>query len=266
VANLALSFGGVTIPNVTRVFSNFGDSRTLILPISGGVGGGFDQFGIGEAPTEIGRVEVDFLLSAAEASMQASIDAINALPRFGRSVLFFQPQGSLGQRFCYARVASIYIPEDAKDGMVWIKCRVTFAVSEPRWYRNATVSPAQACTGVLTEWTVTYSNGNARAIPVSITIVPPAGKTITDPILRRRLDGVLMDEVSYSGTIPALTTLGIYVQSMRVTVGGVDAYSAFDFLHPDWFRLSPGANTLQLIADNAGDEATVTVNYRETYR
>jgi len=274
-----------TFPDTIQTLNgNFGSLITLTSKLPG-ADGGFDEFGLGVSPAEIGKVSVEFtLISDTREGMTALRDAVYKMRGFGRKQLFMQPSdNALPPRWCWGRVASIPINEKvAKHTDLWQPVTVNFHVPDPMWYAQGTeavlwgafnwgdgsvwggTAPAWAISGELTDQTVT---------PVGSAIIQPrikiscgAGQTVTNPTIQRVVNGEVVDQVSYTGTLVASDVLEINCRAWLVKKNSVDAYtSAFSFLHPSWFRLYPGANTVRIRFANSTDAATIRMLYFEGY-
>lgn len=131
-----LKFAGYTFPgNGLHVSPTFGDvvTRTGRLP---GLSGGFDEYGIGQAPNEIGNITLSFTLIAAERDdMQAKRNAVAALTRKGVQQLRWKPDGYTEFLFCNARVSNIRMPQDPSGQTdLWQTVSMNFQVADPHWY------------------------------------------------------------------------------------------------------------------------------------
>lgn len=255
--------------------------RTTRLP---GLQGGFDEFGDEEAPAEIGKVTLDLNLFAdARSDMTALLDALRAMKSWGKKRLYMQLDDS-GEdvRWCNARINHIQSPSDLKTLGVHHHVKVIWQAPDPYWYTQGTEAwswgdgtawgegapwggsaTPQAVSGLQTDLTIT-PGGNARTLP-RITIECGTGQTLQNPTIQRIVDGVALDEISYTGTLSAGDQLLINCRKASVALNGVAAYDDFTFNHPDFIRLYPGSNTLRVRLANAGDAGSVTVRYYEAY-
>src|SRR5690606_5797669 len=95
----------------------------------------------------------------------------------------------------------------------------------------------------------------------------PTGKSATNIRVQRRRQGVVMDEVRYTGTLSAGSVLEINCRAYSVTLNGSDGYSsAFGFETGAWFRLVAGiSNEIRVLMNNTTDEATIKFRYYEAY-
>lgn len=279
VGKLEYAFEGVQDWN-----DNFGDlvPRTRRLP---GMDGGFDEFGDGPAPAEIGKVQINFIpIVDVRSDMTAKLDALRAIARQGKGRLFMQPADESAQeRFCFARLNNISTPHSEKKHTdLWMRAKATFQVDDPHWYTQGTEAWAwgdgtlwgtqpwggsatpQAVSGLQTDFQITrVGNAPTRA---RITIACGVGQSAQDIRIQRLADGLVADEVRYNDALIAGDSLEINARESSVTLNGADAYSTdFTFLYPDWFRLLPGVNDIRVLLEGSGNAATVTIRYYEAY-
>lgn len=264
MADHALQFGTYVFLYPQSVNDNFKDlvPRTERMI---GVSGGFDNYGSDPAPSEIGRIDVTFKLYAhSRDDMQALRDAVTQLAYQGKQTLTKTLQGALGSRWCYARVNSISLPEDwAEHSDLLQTGKIIFQVSDPHWYGSED-SDVISALAVTQDATVVHA-GNSIAI-ARLVLTCGAGRTMVNPKVQRIVSGAVVDEVAFTGTVAASTSLIIDCQAKSVKNNGVDAYASFTFVHPDWIRLLPGDNTIRVLADNtAASLRTVTVYHYPTY-
>ena len=259
MADFSLQFGSYTIPNVQRVADNFADRAVQARQLPG-LSGGFDLYGFDAAPGEIGQVSVSaVLIAATRDAMQAKRDELRALSVLGKQMLTWQPQGAAAPRWCWARVASISVPlEPAEHADLWQRVTLTFQAPDPHWYgAEDTDSQAVTTTGTLS---VVHA-GNAIAL-AHITIACGASQTATNPTVQRLVGATVVDEVKLTGVIGNSKALVIDARTKSVKLDGADAYANFEFLHPSWFRLAPGSNSVKVTYTGAG---TITVKHYPTY-
>ena len=77
---------------------------------------------------------------------------------------------------------------------------------------------------------------------------------------------LVVDEVVYTGTLSAGDTLSINGKTGAITVNGSSDWANISYEHRDFLRLLPGENSIKVVFANAGDAATVTFYYRDSYR
>lgn len=127
------AFPGATLHASSDTFASLAP-QTTPLP---GLSGGFDFYGVGPAPAVVGQIQLSFTLVALTRSeMTAKRDAVRAMARWGVQRLWKQPTDPDDpERFCFARVASISMPEQ-HGGQTDLHqpVTVTFQAADPRWY------------------------------------------------------------------------------------------------------------------------------------
>lgn len=263
--------------------TNFGNTvpRTTRLP---DMDGGFDSYGTRRAPVEIGKVRFDFTMTADNrAAMDAKRAAVMAMADWGRVRLFRMVDGSDTEQWCDARINSIQMNEDrAGHSDLWQSVSINWQVPDPAWYAQGTEAWAWgdgtqwgnkpwggagipiAAAGLSTTHTETVA-GNASTWP-RILVTPGTGNSCTNPTVERLVDDVVVDSVSYTGTLSDSQTLKVDTRALAVTVGGVDAFADFDYLRGGWFELPAGANVIRIRFANVGDVAGVRLRYFERWR
>lgn len=265
---------------------NFRDvvTRTSRLP---GLPGGFDEYGSGPAPTEIGNVQAVFWLEADTLqAMESAKRSVNAMAAFGLKRLYKQPLDTTqDERYCEARISSIDYTESAKDvPHRRLRVQVNFQVANPVWLTLGTESWAwgdgtawgsgalwggspvsHAAVGADNTFSLT-PGGNTITYP-RITIEIPAAKSATNIRVQRRRQGAVLDEVRYSGTLSAGQTLEINCRAYSLRLDNASWYgAAFTYQTAAWMRLVGGiANDIRVLMDNAADEATIRWRYYEAY-
>lgn len=271
-------------PNtIQSVSDNFKDIVTRIVKLPG-VDGGFDEYGSDRAARETGRITVSFMLIARDPEeMTALRDEVNKMAGFGVKRLFMRPTDpNAAERFCYARLNNINIPEQpAQRTNLWQPVTCIFQAGDPTWVTLGNEAPrwgefswgggalwgggaGTAVAGVQTDLTI--SHPGTAVVPARIVIECGASESCQNPTVQRIVDGQVVDEVSYTGTLVATDSLEINARALSVKKNGANAYtSAFDFTHPAWFRIEPGDNAVRVLFANAGDEATVKILFYEGY-
>lgn len=263
MAEFAVTFYDYAFPRLYDIRDNFDTADVAVVRTLNG-DGGFDSYGADDALSAVGRVDVTFALLVDDAdTMQGSIDDVRKLRSYGKRKLYWQSQGTLAQRWCWARMISNPVKHGplTEEGK-YQRLTASFSVNDPHWYENEGTATI-VISGTVTNGTITH-NGNAPAL-ARITLQPSSGGTVAAPVLQRLEGATVYDEVSYSGTATT-STLTINAQSKSVTYGTANAYSSFDFDHPDWFRLMPGANVIKITATNAAAAGTVAFYHYPTYR
>lgn len=227
-----------------------------------GVSGGFTENPDNQVLQEVGFVRQDFVLVAETASdMEAKRDKANGLLTLGTQKLVMRPTNypTDNPRYCMARLMRVDMPEQEQN---YTNLRQPgsfyWRVEDPRWKDdNDLAGYTYQAIGLSSSFTFT-NEGNAIIYP-RIEIENDAFSTFED-LKIQRLDGSnnILDEVSYDGVVGNNQILIIDAESWSVTLDGSDAYgTAFDFVHPDWFRMLPGDNSIRVLLANSGDFATV---------
>lgn len=283
-----IKFGSyVFLDNGLEFQPNIGEvPRVTRLP---GVSGGFDEFGFSPSPSEIGNVRFRFIMIAStESAMSPLRDAVKGLPTLGVDRLYIEPYAGATQRWAWARINNITMPEDyRKRARNYQEVTIDFQLSNPRWfsenaegthrwgdghtYGAASALPAipglapTVVSGLSTVLNRT-NNGNAIARPRLI-LRCAAGQFYENPIIERTKKGFVVDQVALFRTITAGQIMEIDCRRLAVKVDGFDAYGA-DFLaqNPDWMKLEPGVNAIQIRSTNAGSAGTLRIAYYDTWR
>lgn len=285
---MTIRFAEMTFAHVAELEDNFGDSvpHTQRLP---GRDGGWSHDGDLPAPTAIGTVTLGcWLVAPTRATMDAQRDAVLALSALGLQRLTVQPTDPASpERTCWARVNYVRLTErkDAHTDL-WQKVQIVFQVPDPHWYAVAYgvdwqvgggVLLGQAdltlgrgayvinASGTLTTASLTHL-GNTTAL-ATFAVQPPAGQTCDLPRLQRVVDGQVVDEVVYNGTLSAGDEWVVDGRRGLVTLNGASAFGAsLRYLHPSFLRLAAGVNSVQVRFANPTDAATVRVWFDHTYR
>jgi hypothetical protein len=273
--------------------STFSDNFSNLVPSTKrlpGMDGGFDEYGVDVAPSEIGKVEIGlWLIASTPAEMTRLTDKANEMADWGVQKLFIQPYNTdLIERWCNARINNISMSENAdKSPERGMRVQMTFQVADPYWYTLGTESPLYGdansiygafglvyggsavspivCNGLLTEAIVT-AGGNATTL-ARITVTVPAGKTAENIRIQRLENGVVRDEVKYIGVLTPSDTLLINGRDTSIKLNNLDAYTqSFSFLDPDWMRIKPGENTIRVLMDGVANGANVKIQFYERYR
>lgn len=251
-----------------------------------GLDGGIDQFGSGPGQTVNGDISIDgWFEGDTPTDVQNLLDAAGQLADLGIGRLYIQPEVGL-ERFCHARLNANAWSQNVRD-VPHRRQRVqfNFQVAQAKFYSDAGYWPpffdgtydwdgtidwgentyVIDASGVSTEDTLTI-DGNATAQPI-VSIRPESSDTVENVRVQRVVGGQVMDEISYAGTLTDTDELSVdggrqYSQLNGVTTWGPNV----TYRHPELFRLAPGANTIRILAENAGDAVRVRIWYLETWR
>lgn len=283
--NIATSFGQYNFPQnaQTDISDNFRDvvTRTQRMP---GLSGGFDEFGTGEAPTEIGTVRVSWWFKdASEARVQAERDAVAKMLSYGKSSLYIRKMGTGEMLFASARIQNIQMSQNAKNMAHQRQLfQATFQVSDPYWYGIGTESSiwgsgiwgsgvwgggatAISCAGVTTSASLSVG-GNAYTQP-RLVFRCGVGQSASDIYIQRLVSGSVIDQVRYNGSLVAGDKLEINCRALTVKKNNSDAYtSIFTFTTGAWMRFAPATNDIKVLLGSSGDAGTLKAYYYEAWR
>lgn len=274
-----------TFTNVQTVLDNFRDlvARIVRMP---GADGGFNEYGSERPASAIGTVQVSFIIrSNTKAGMEDLRDDAKEMADWGEGALFKQPSDSADdERFCTATINAITMT-DRPSGQTEFQQpgQATFSVPHPYWltkgngilwdgdevWDGATAIWDGAAiinaTGRSTSGSAT-NNGKATTWP-DINITIPAGELMTAIEIQRIKNGAVIDAIQFLDSLEAGDQLVINTLKKSVTVNGADRFTtAFNYLTPDWFRLEPGSNTIEILMGKTTDQADVRLGYHERFR
>ena len=267
--------------------TNFGElvARTSRMP---GVSGGFDEYGSGRAPSAVGNIQFSFwLVSDTLSGMQALRDAVYPMADWGAGRLIQTMQDGT-ERWAWARVNNITMSEKRHmHSDLFQQVQMSFQASNPYWYRpgneavwdgaataawdNASaIWDGGAGTSITDSGTISVTNAGSATTLARVIIHKNSAGTCWNPIVRRVVNGAVVDEVRWSYGVGAGSYVDINPRAQRVqwvlyTTNVVyDGYALgyFEAKHPDWMRLAPGVNSIQVLMDGS---ATVSIKYLERY-
>ena len=258
-----------------------------------GLSGGVNEYGTGPSPRAIGNVQAVFWLLADESlppdeqakQIQALKSDVATMSSYGVKRLYKQPADATeAQRYCEASISSIsYTETSAEQPHARLRVQVNWQVTNPRWYSQGTeapvwgdgsawgsisswggTAPAYSASGTSTDITIT-PEGNAETFP-RIIIECGASQTAENIRIQRIVNGTVVDQVRYAGTLGNNDRLVINTRANSVTKNSVSHYTSdFTYNNAGWFRLLPGTNTIKVLMENAGDAASVEFRYYEAY-
>lgn len=226
-----------------------------------GMNGAFDALGRGRAFSESGNVSAALQLEAADAyDLREAVDALRGMADWGRGRLFVDGyRHNLPGRWAWARVNSIRTPENvANMPHQRMRAELAFQVAGSRWYSmdNARFmdygdamdaglvmgGPQVDMVAVTDGDSVSIENrGNAIALAyVRWDVTADA----TDMSIARIDGGVVVDRLTYSGTVSAGNTIIIDCRERAVrgdgSIANLSEYSA------DWLAIPPGRWSLDV--------------------
>lgn len=250
-----------------------------------GLQGAFDEYGDAPAPADTGEVRVAFWVMSEQPSEMLRLKrAVAAMKAWGKKRLYKRPWGSGSELYCEARFKNLEFKQEVtRLSHRRLLMMLTFEVDNPMWYSlgteawswgDGTLWGSAPWGGNPVEESVIGSDNSFSLTPEGndiiyprITIEIPTGKSATNIRIQRRRQGVVIDEVSYTGTLSAGSVLEINCRAYSVMLNGSDGYSsAFDFETASWFRLVAGiSNDIRVLMNNPTDEATIKFRYYEAY-
>jgi phage-related protein len=248
----------------SQLRDNFSDMvpRTVRIP---GADGGFDQFGTGKAPTEIGNVSVTFEQYADDnLALQTYRDLVRAMAAWGVCVLS-KECGDEGTRYCYARVNSITMTEAPNDPVNNQKLTVTvdFQVAEPYWLETGTWGSPVSVTVNGSPQAVNSVGGLFRTYPkITLTVTV---STTTLIVFEVGTGATAQSfQISRAGNFTAGDDIVIDCRSMDVKLNGGNDFSIIStFTHANFVWLEPGNNTVTIT--RTGGTVTAALEWYERY-
>lgn len=277
-----LTFGDYTIPGLVRYSDNFNDAvqRTVRRP---GLDGGFDLWGASRLPKEVGSIQATWWLQAATvAEMRTLLDEVRGLQWIGEQRLVMDPENGAATRYVMAKAINVRAAWNVANAPHrQLRVDVSWQCATSYWQTSGSGVPrfnrgflfnngvlfggaaATTVTGVSTDLTVTVG-GNA---PTFATVVfeQSGGATCENPTVRRMVDGAVVDQVAYTGTLTGSNRLIIDARANAVTLDGANALGDLTFTRNHWLELVPGVNTVRVLFANSGDESDVTVRFDERW-
>jgi hypothetical protein len=267
--------------NQLSYLDNFGDlvTKTSRLAFSNG---GLDELGSGRGLSEIGNVQAEFWLHFdSDDDADEQIDGIRSMNDWGVQRLFMQPHNQdSDERWCLARINDISGGQNVRDmPRDRQRMKVTFQVANPFWYTNGN----QALWDGTYDWdgtidwdgsgltTVTGSgtlsvtnNGNAYTQGRFVAEVTGA-QPFNQLIVRRLVNSAVVDQMVLDVQFVQNDVIEIDPRKQWVLVNGVDQFASFSFKHPDWLRLLPGVNSIEVVTDQSTAALSTVIRYFERY-
>lgn len=281
----SFSARGTTYPlsNVQVYQNNFG---TLVPKPRHMIGkdGGFDEGGAIPALAEIGTIQAEIVLEVIRGNLTDMTAKLNQLMKLSREIkgFLYATMEDASVRWCIARSDGISAPqtEDGQTGIL-LRAQIDFQVSDPHWYEQGTEAPAwgyfnwggaswggtavpHVIAGTATEFTETVGGGTIKT-QSRLRISCDVGQTAQNIKVQRLKDGLVVDEVLYTGTLVAGDVLDINPRRASVLLNGVDRFDNLTWLNPKWFELEPGNNEIRVQMANSGDAANLALNYLYKY-
>ena len=280
--------------NTTYFWTNFNNNTISLISLPG-VDSGFDPY-VGErGATAKGSIQGRVMLTAPDGgTYQTRLKALNQMlidlnrvVDMGLIRLWVQFDGTPSAYYNDCKIQNVTIPQSAKShDDLFIEVGLFFSTENTTWInpggafstatygggftygsgvRYGSNAPIYAASGTSTDLSINYS-GNATS-PCRIVVACGASQVVTTLKIRRLVNSAIRDEVDYPTTLANNDTLTINCVESEITKNGSSAYdTSFDYLHPDWFRLAPGMNDIQVILGDAGDACSVQIEYNEVIR
>lgn len=273
--------GTYTFQYLTQYQDNFGElvPQTTRMP---GSDGGFDAYGDLSPPKQIGAVQAQMSLYAANETIATQLtDALSELVSWGVGRLYQAPTDpNQAERWCWAKLTSApHSINNAQHEDYLRSLRLSFQVTDPHWYSQGTWpwqwgdgtkwnskrwgggAVPQRCTGLQTDFEIVRA-GTATTYP-SIVI---QSQGLSSIYIQRLAGSTVLDEVRYTRDLPAGTRLTINAFSWSVDLDGDDAYDEhFDANRLHWLILPTGRSQMRVVMGNPSDQCTVTIRYYEAW-
>lgn len=243
--------------------------RTVRMP---GMDGGFDEYGAGRAPKEIGNINFTFTLVAdTEAEMKTKRDAVGAMEEWGVQKLIAKGGGT-ERRYTFARVNNIAWGKRLDAHTDYVQpVTINFQVADPYWYRQPTTGliygqssygsdfPAASASFTVhnpgAQQIVTYNNvnydGNAHVFPY-IRVSTATGQYLRPPFQIHRFWNNTKQEIltlnKHIGSPFHGTLWEIDGKRSRVAIdNSTPAYANILYTRQGFMRLDPGVNQLHFV-------------------
>lgn len=260
---------------------NFKEILTRSSRIAG-ADGGLDEYGSGRAPGAVGSIQFGIVLeSATREGMQVLRDGLATIREWGVGQLYFQPTDSLlSPRWCICRAKNADVKEKRHMHTdLFQPVPMAFEASEPFWMTagNQNLWDSTYNWNSAINWdgtgltTITGSgslivtnNGNAFTTGRFVAKVTGA-QAFNQLIVRRTVNGGVIDQWVINYPFVQNDVIEVDPRKQWVLVNGHDRFSAFEFRHPDWLRLLPGANTITVTTEQASAALDTVIRYYERY-
>ena len=239
------------------------DFKKMKTKVTKGIGtnGGVDEYGMGASPYDGESIQFSVYLNSnnSRSAMQALRDSLNTMCAWGVGRLVDNINGV--ERWCYARIGLDDIKEDrAKHTDLFQKVNLTFQTSDPFWntagtegvlwgastWGGTTWDGTASPTTITTTGTITVTNNGSAFTQPRLVLWNNSGSTISNPTIQRVIAGSTVDLLAYTGSIADGQQLELNPRKHTALLDGTNVISAVSFTHPDWLRLLPGSNTLQV--------------------
>lgn len=244
--------------------------------------GEIDQFGIGDSPTGKGEITINYIVIG---NVIRTLQQLGRLKSAGTARLVSRALNG-EEYYLEAKIRNVQYTQDVQNvpherqlvTITWT-AYTPFWLSEPderipRWggvrWGSAIwggIKLREAIAGAETNFNLNVG-GNAATTPI-IRVTTAAGESIPN-IRIQRLDaaGGILDQVSYSGTIPPTNELTIDCAALTARLMGASVWnSGFDFLRARCFILEGGTgNTIRVLTGSGSSAGLIVFDYKNRWR
>ena len=288
----SVGFGGYTFEIPQDVNLRFGRAEPNLTE-QAGVDGAF-LHDVARPRVLTGNLRVDFALySLTRAGMQELRDGIAALENLPLSILTHTPTGG-AERFCYAIVRNVDIPEDQAGNSDLIQSgSISWAVPDPRWRRHAQSAALWRLDGSRTigetglrigtgvadeavqeaslasgtgELTLTLNNAGNADTPLDFVLQNDGSSALAGLVVTRQ-GARTHDRVKPGQSIPADGQLHVSGERDTLDLDGQSLLaSATARYRPGLLGLEPGDNVLTVARPASGPALTVWLRWEHSWR
>lgn len=275
-----------TFPFVEQMTDNFANLTNPIADIPS-MDGGFDMFGVRPGKAPVGQVSVSFNLFSEDGTTITDLrDLASAMASWGVQRLYYTPAGvGLTDRWCYARLIGLDRAEDLSGSQHRRPIVARFAVADPFWYSIGNYE-SDARWGVSTWGSFLWGGkagtsstvfsvtpgGTANTFPLIIIKVDTPTSYLINPVITRKVDGVVMDRLTFTGTLTGDPTMTL-LQMLRidpayksVKADATDWYGNMVALNPEWMQLDYGVQNDIIISGDTVANITTQFLYYDRWR
>ena len=250
--------------NQRDVDDNFGEVIPIMtrLPATDGA---FDQYGTGVAPQAPGVVRVTLWIVARHVSFMHMIrSAIARMSGYGLVTLRRQALNGMVVE-CQARIRRPDWPRDSTQAAHrQLRVGLEWAVPSPGWLAPTAMQLDHN----------NLANGDSISVSVDgekharprIRITRAGNTNVTRVDIQRQVAGVMVDQITYTGTIDSNDTVWIDVGRRTVEENGVDAFADFNAESGAWLMLDANAvNTLAIDITPSSARVNLRLEYQAGY-
>lgn len=247
-----------------------------------GADGSIDEYGSGRAPSAEGIITFGIvLMSPTRQGMLALRESLAKIREWDYGQLFFQPLDlTLPPRWVVCRLSKMTMPEQRQENTdLWQPVQLTFQAPDPHWYTEGNQELWDG-SGVLdggAAWdgpsftTVTGSGtlsitptGNALTLGRFVARVTGA-QTFHQLAIRRLINGGIVDQMVLQMELVTNDVMEFDPRHQWVLVNGISQIDNFESRHPDWLRLLPELNSIQITLDESTAAISAKILYFDRY-